>query len=58
MRAVIQRVTSASVRIDEKEVASIGDGMVVLVGIEEADNEEDIAWLSNKIINLRIFDDK
>jgi D-tyrosyl-tRNA(Tyr) deacylase len=55
MRAVIQRVTKASVTIDGKINGSIGEGLLVLVGIEDADNDEDILWLSNKIVNLRIF---
>ncbi len=58
MRAVIQRVTKASVTIDGIIHSSIGDGLVVLVGIEDADTEEDINWLSNKIVNLRIFNDE
>ena len=58
MRAVIQRVTQASVAINGKEKASIGKGLLVFAGIEDADNKEDILWLSNKIINLRIFDDE
>ncbi|MDQ3046999.1 MAG: D-aminoacyl-tRNA deacylase [Bacteroidota bacterium] len=57
MRVVIQRVSSATVRIDGKLKSSIGSGMLVLLGIEEADVEEDIEWLSNKMINLRIFND-
>lgn len=57
MRVVIQRVTQASVTIDEKIKSSIGLGMLVLLGIEEADTQEDIEWLSSKIINLRIFND-
>jgi D-tyrosyl-tRNA(Tyr) deacylase len=58
MKAVIQRVTKASVTIDEKIKSTINGGLLVLVGIEDADNDEDIAWLSNKIVNLRIFDDE
>jgi D-tyrosyl-tRNA(Tyr) deacylase len=58
MRAVIQRVTQASVTIDHSVVSSINHGLMVLVGIEDADAIEDIEWLSNKIINLRIFDDE
>ena len=58
MRAVIQRVTQASVTIDQSVVSSINHGLMVLVGIEDADALEDIEWLSNKIINLRIFDDE
>ena len=57
MRAVIQRVSRASVTIDQQIHARIGRGLLVLLGIEDADTEEDIQWLSSKIINLRIFDD-
>ena len=57
MRAVIQRVSKASVTIEGKVNAQIGNGLLVLLGIEDADTSEDIEWLSNKIINLRIFDD-
>ncbi|HEU5052582.1 MAG TPA: D-aminoacyl-tRNA deacylase [Hanamia sp.] len=58
MKVVIQRVTECSVIIDNTEKSSIKDGLLVLVGIEDADNQEDIKWLSNKIVNLRIFDDE
>ena len=58
MRVVIQRVTEASVTIDDKIVASIQQGLLVLVGIEDADNQEDINWLCQKITNLRIFGDE
>ena len=58
MRAVIQRVTYASVSIDDKQYSRIGPGLLVLIGIEDADNLEDITWLSNKIVNLRIFNDE
>ena len=58
MRAVIQRVTNASVTIDGVIKSSIQQGLLVLIGIEDADNNEDIEWLSNKIVNLRIFDDE
>ena len=58
MRAVIQRVTRASVTIEEKINGAIDSGLLVLLGIEDADGEEDIKWLSNKIINLRIFSDE
>jgi D-aminoacyl-tRNA deacylase len=58
MRSVIQRVTKASVMIDGKINGSIGAGLLVFLGIEDADNEEDIEWLSGKIINLRIFNDE
>lgn len=57
MIAVIQRVTEASVEIEKSTKAKIAKGLVVLIGIEDADNAEDIEWLSNKITNLRIFDD-
>lgn len=57
MRAVIQRVTQASVRVDGKVTGSIQQGLLVLLGIEDADTMEDITWLSNKIVNLRIFND-
>lgn len=57
MRVVIQRVLQASVTINGKEKSAIKVGLLVFVGIEDADNEEDIKWLSNKIVNLRIFDD-
>jgi D-tyrosyl-tRNA(Tyr) deacylase len=58
MRAVIQRVTSASVSVGEETVGSIGRGLLVLVGKEEADSADDIEWLANKIVNLRIFADE
>lgn len=57
MRAVIQRVQKATVRIDNQISGSINHGLLVLLGIEDADTEEDIKWLSAKIINLRIFND-
>lgn len=57
MRAVIQRVNSAAVRIDQQVSGSINQGLLVLLGIEDADTEEDITWLSGKIVNLRIFND-
>jgi D-tyrosyl-tRNA(Tyr) deacylase len=57
MIAVIQRVSESSVQIENKIQAQIGKGLLVLVGMEDADNDEDIAWLSSKIINLRIFND-
>lgn len=57
MRAVIQRVSQASVSIQQTIRSSIGKGLLVLVGIEDADSAEDIQWLSAKIVNLRIFDD-
>jgi len=57
MRAVIQRVSRASVTIENRVKSEIGPGLLVLVGIEEADNEADIEWLCNKIVQLRIFND-
>ena len=57
MRVVIQRVTQASVSIDAAKVAEIGPGLVVLLGIIDSDTSEDILWLSNKLTNLRIFND-
>lgn len=58
MKTVIQRVTKASVTIDGKVKSAIGNGLLVLIGIEDADTAEDITWLSSKIVNLRIFDDE
>ena len=58
MKTVIQRVSSASVTIDNKIVANIQKGLLVLVGIEDADSQEDINWLCPKIANLRIFGDE
>ncbi|MBK6398161.1 MAG: D-tyrosyl-tRNA(Tyr) deacylase [Bacteroidetes bacterium] len=58
MRCVIQRVSEASVTIAEKVKSSIGLGLLVLIGIEEADNDEDIEWLCGKISKLRIFNDE
>ena len=57
MRAVIQRVSKASVTIDGNVYSQIGNGLLVLMGIEDADTLDDIQWLSSKIVNLRIFDD-
>lgn len=58
MKVVIQRVSCASVTIDSKVVADIQKGLLVLVGIEDADNQEDINWLTAKIANIRIFEDE
>lgn len=58
MKAVIQRVTHAGVTIENKVRSEIKTGLLVLIGMEDADNKEDIEWLSNKIVNLRIFDDE
>jgi D-tyrosyl-tRNA(Tyr) deacylase len=58
LKVVIQRVSSASVTIDSKIVADIQKGLLVLVGIEDADNQDDILWLCQKVANLRIFGDE
>lgn len=57
MRAVIQRVSSASVTTEKGILSKIGSGLMVLIGIEDTDNQEDIDWLCNKIVQLRIFND-
>ena len=58
MKVVIQRVSKASVTIEGVNVASIGNGLLILLGIVEDDTHEDIKWLSNKIVNLRVFGDE
>lgn len=58
MRLVIQRVISASVKVDNNTVSQIDNGLMVLVGITHEDKEEDIVWLVNKMLNMRIFDDQ
>lgn len=58
MRAVIQRVSSASVKVDGNITGEIQQGLLVLVGIEDADESEDLEWLSGKIVHLRIFNDE
>lgn len=58
MKAVLQRVSQASVTIQDEVVAQIESGLLVLIGIEDTDNHEDIEWLSAKIVNLRIFADE
>lgn len=58
MRAVIQRVSQSSVTVEGEVVASVQKGLLVLVGIEDTDSNDDIAWLSAKIVNLRIFADE
>ena len=58
MKIVIQRVSKASVIIQDKKVASINDGLLIFLGIVDEDSLEDIKWLSNKIVNLRIFNDE
>ena len=58
MRLVIQRVLEASVTINGEIFSSIGSGLMILVGIEEADNDSDVEWLTSKVVKLRIFDDE
>jgi len=58
MKAVIQRVSQASVTINNEKVANIGLGLLILVGIEDADAQDDIDWLTSKIVQLRIFNDE
>jgi len=58
MRAIIQRVLKAGVTIEGSIKSEINSGLLIFIGIEDADDEEDIKWLSNKIVNLRIFDDE
>jgi D-tyrosyl-tRNA(Tyr) deacylase len=58
MRVVIQRVTNASVQVDNNIVSFINNGLLLLVGFEEVETIQDMQWLANKIINLRIFNDK
>lgn len=58
MRLVIQRVLEASVTINGEIFSSIGNGLMILVGIEEADNDSDVEWLTSKVVKLRIFDDE
>lgn len=57
MRAVIQRVSNASVTVENKVTGKIGSGLLVLIGIETDDNQEDLSWLTAKLVNLRIFND-
>jgi D-tyrosyl-tRNA(Tyr) deacylase len=57
MRAVIQRVKRASVRVEDKLISEIGGGLLVFLGLQEQDNNNDINWMADKIINLRIFED-
>ena len=58
MRAVIQRVTEASVKVDGKITGAIGQGLLILVGVEDADTQDDIDWLAKKIVGMRIFNDE
>ena len=57
MRAVIQRVLEASVEVEGRTISEIGPGLLILLGIEEADGQEDLDWLVQKIVRMRIFDD-
>ncbi|WP_299255762.1 D-aminoacyl-tRNA deacylase [uncultured Aquimarina sp.] len=57
MRAVVQRVSEASVEVEGKKISQIGSGLLILIGVEEKDTKEDIVWLSGKISRLRIFTD-
>lgn len=57
MRAVVQRVSKASVTVDGEVISKIDNGLLILLGIEDVDEQEDLEWLSRKIINLRIFND-
>lgn len=57
MRAVVQRVTNASVTVDERVTGAIGPGLLVLLGVHADDSEKDIRWMAEKIVHLRIFDD-
>ncbi|MCI5218682.1 MAG: D-tyrosyl-tRNA(Tyr) deacylase [Candidatus Electrothrix sp. LOE2] len=57
MRAVIQRVTSAKVTVDDRQTGVIGEGLLVLLGVHKDDEQKDITWLADKIVNLRIFED-
>jgi len=58
MRAVVQRVSSASVRVGDEEVGQIGPGLVVLLGVHAGDADSDVRWLADKVIHLRIFEDE
>jgi D-tyrosyl-tRNA(Tyr) deacylase len=58
MRVVIQRVKNASVSVEGKQISSIEKGFLILVGIEDVDIKEDVEWLTQKIVNLRVFDDE
>lgn len=58
MRVVIQRVKNASVSVEGKQISFIEKGFLILVGIEDVDTKEDVEWLTQKIVNLRVFDDE
>jgi D-tyrosyl-tRNA(Tyr) deacylase len=57
MRALVQRVSKANIKVNEKNISSINKGLLVLLGIQDTDDESDVTWLSNKIIKMRIFED-
>ncbi len=57
MRAVIQRVSHASVQVESEVTGQIGEGLLILLGVEEPDGDQDVEWLCSKIVNLRIFND-
>ena len=58
MRTVLQRVSKASVTVNGEKISAIENGLLILVGIENEDTQDDIEWLTNKIVNLRIFNDE
>ena len=58
MRAILQRVTQASCAVDQQITGEIGNGFLVLLGIEDADTQEDLIWLAQKIVNMRVFGDE
>lgn len=57
MRALVQRVSEAYVKVNEKKISSIDKGLLVLIGVQDTDDQTDITWLSNKIIKMRLFED-
>ena len=57
MRALVQRVSKANIKVNEKNISSINKGLLLLLGIQDTDDESDVTWLSNKIIKMRIFED-
>jgi D-tyrosyl-tRNA(Tyr) deacylase len=58
MRAVVQRVTQAKVTVNSRETASISEGLMVLVGVHRNDTDKDVAWMADKLVHLRIFEDQ